>query len=287
MKVVERRREICSWPTDTFEVDHYKHTTTPTSSTPMYPHTVLMFVPGNPGCAGWYIAMLESVVKRLGNGYSARAASYAGHGTVPDVVSSPSNEDMNHKIMWTIDGQVEHKVQWVDKVMKDLIIAGRERINFPPLPKLVWVSHSIGSHLVQRHLILRKDILLITQAVVHLMPFTRFDPFPKWKEKCLSIAANTPALTTTILQTSSTLASLLPHSAVDVYLKHVAGVSIVEDRELARGLLCNPEYAENFITLGMEEIRDVPEKHDVSEHSSTRMNFVCSKIYAITYNHSS
>jgi len=83
------------------------------------------------------------------------------------------------------------------------------------------------------------------------------------------------------------LASLLPHSAVDVYLKHVAGVSIVEDRELARGLLCNPEYAENFITLGMEEIRDVPEKHDVSEHSSTRMNFVCSKIYAITYNHSS
>jgi len=262
VKVVERRREICSWPTDTFEIDHYRNT--PTSSTAIYPHTVLMFVPGNPGCSGWYIAMLEAVLHRLGNGYSARAASYAGHGTVRDVVSS-LNEDTDHTIMRTVDGQVEHKVQWVDEVTKDfMMVRNSERLDSPPLPKFVWVSHSIGSHLVQRHLILRKDILLKTQAVIHLMPFTRFDPFPKWKEKYLSTAANVPALTTAVLQISSMFASLLPHSLVDVYLEHVAGVSMVEDRELARGLLCNPEYAANFITLGMEEIRDVPERYDVS-----------------------
>jgi len=263
VKVVERRREICAWPTDTFEIDHYQYNLdSPPSSTPIYPHTVLVFVPGNPGCAGWYIPMLKTVVQRLGCGYSARAASYAGHGTVPDVVRS-HNKDRDHKIAWSVDGQVEHKVQWIDEVTKDFMRSS-SRVDSSPLPRLVWVSHSIGSHLVQRHLILRKDILFRTRAVIHLMPFTRFDPFPRWKETFLSMAANMPTITTTALQTSSRFANLLPHKVVDIYLKHIAGLSLVEDRELARGLLCNPEYAKNFITLGLEEIRDVPVRFDVS-----------------------
>lgn len=261
VKVVERRREICAWPTDTFEIDHY-NLDSPPSSTPIYPHTVLLFVPGNPGCAGWYIPMLKTVVQRLGCGYSARAASYAGHGTVPDIVRS-HNEDRDHKIAWSVDGQVEHKVQWIDEVTKDFMRSS-SRVDSSPLPRLVWVSHSIGSHLVQRHLILRKDILFRTRAVIHLMPFTRFDPFPRWKKTCLSMAANAPTITTTVLQTSSRFANLLPHNVVDIYLRQIAGLSLVEDRELARGLLCNPEYAKNFITLGMEEVRDVPESFDTS-----------------------
>ena len=44
--------------------------------------------------------------------------------------------------------------------------------------------------------------------------------------------------------------------------------------------MCNPAYAKNFITLGMEEIRDLPQQFDVaalrliSEHSPTHI-FYC------------
>lgn len=311
VKVMHVRKEILGWMTDTYEIDSYKEdyckpsvpaaavqcsslpgstssssmssstSATPTSGAdhkdlvPLNPHTVLMFVPGNPGCAAWYIPMLKSVIECLGEGYAARAVNYAGHGTEPDVVVQTSpNADVGtkekmrkDKVAWTIDGQVLHKIHWCNDVMKELMERRKHSLtgvspSHPP--KIVWISHSIGSHLVQRQLVLCKNILLQTQAVIHLMPFIRFDPIPKWKKIYLSSAANTPYMTAAILQACSSFSKTLPQSLVDFYLERIAGISLLEDRELARGLLCNPDYAKNFIMLGMEEIRDVPEKHDLA-----------------------
>jgi hypothetical protein len=300
VKVKHLRKEICGWPTDTYEIDPhcscYEHSSPaqeqqdPLLPARVNPHTVLMFVPGNPGCAGWYVKMLTSVIEQLGEGYAARAVSYAGHGTVPDVVQvepdvGGKQRDNNSRIAWTLDGQVKHKMHWCNQVMKDFTTRTDDGINSPiaiPLskrlpPKIVWISHSIGSYLVERLLVLCKKTLLQTQAVIHLMPFRRFDPIPKWKKMYLSAIAHTPNVTPAVLQACSTIAKMLPNNVVDLYLEKVAGVSLLEDRELARGLLCNPYYAKNFITLGMEEIRHVPEKNDVS----TTLQFVVALYFTV------
>lgn len=270
VRVTEKQVEVSGCLTDTFSIDHYTKVGNKYSSshTKCDAHTVILFIPGNPGAAGWYINMLKEVVEKLGKGYAARAVSYAGHGVCPIVVGS--GIDKSH-IAWTVDGQIQHKIDWIEIMEQEFNTS---------MPKFIWISHSIGSFMVQRMLVLRKDFLIRTRSVIHLMPFFRYDPYPKWKEKFLSFVARSPTMTTFILHHASSFAQKLPKRLVDVYLEHIAGVSIVEDRELARGLMCNPAYAKNFITLGMEEIRDLPEQFDVaalriiSEHSPTHI-FYC------------
>ena len=262
VSVNESRREILGWPTDTFEIDRLDG---PDESS-QYPHTVLLFIPGNPGCTGWYISMLKTVVEKLGPGYSARAASYAGHGVISHVVRGKNEDETDardNRVAWTIDGQTEHKIAWIDQVTKDFITSLSKSAERCP-PKFIFISHSIGSHLVQRVCVLRKDILLQTKALIHLMPFTRYDPIPKWKKTFLSTFANVPNISISILQTASKFAATLPDNFIDSYLERIEGMSLIEDRELARGLICNHEYAENFLKLGSEEIREVPELHDAA-----------------------
>ena len=50
------------------------------------PHTAFIFVPGNPGCIGWYMPFLESIVTQLGVGYVVQGISHAGHGVRGDIV---------------------------------------------------------------------------------------------------------------------------------------------------------------------------------------------------------
>ena len=83
--------DIASWPTDTVAVEyiHLDTTTTTTTTSPQKPpHTILIFVPGNPGCIGWYTPNLIELVTRFGHGFAARGASYASH--------SPNNESLSN-----------------------------------------------------------------------------------------------------------------------------------------------------------------------------------------------
>ncbi len=284
IRILEDKSEICGWPTECFHLDWYDVTTNRKIS----PHTVLMFVPGNPGCSGWYIQLLKMIMQRLGVGYAARAVSYAGHGVDSDVVLGSNIQDNrtgDKKIAWTVNGQIDHKIEWVDLVTMEFLNDRSEMVTMDGdadttstidttiLPEFVFISHSIGAHLVQRLCILRKDVLVRTRAIIHLMPFFRFDPYPRWKNSFLSTVANAPDISLRILHTASKIASFLPKKMIDTYLENIAGISVKEDRELARGLLTNPDYARNFLTLGMEEIRDLPAKHDtgalkiIGEHS--------------------
>lgn len=133
----ERKITICGWPTDVAFIDHCKTIHADEESALQQsgaidsrsqrrycckPHTLLLFVPGNPGVVHWYTDFLAQVVERLGKGYAARGVSYAGHGVGEVVVGNDDehsktdysgnreDEDKNPKfrsmkIPWTMNGQ--------------------------------------------------------------------------------------------------------------------------------------------------------------------------------------
>jgi len=257
------------------------------------PHTIFMFIPGNPGCVGWYIDMLCTIVKQLGAGYAARAVSYAGHGVGENIVSSNahcndnipgddncnsnrnSNRNVNRRqrksrIAHTVDGQVEHKIEWTDCIVSEMISITNKRSTSDKMNtgthgfpfKFVFLTHSIGSHLVQRMMLLRKDFLLQTKLIIHLTPFIRFDPTSSWTKNTLSTIANSPQISISVLKAMAAFVSCLPPKLVDLYLEKVANIPHEKDRKLARELYSQTKYAQNFLELGTEEIREIPEIYD-------------------------
>ena len=67
-KILDSVQLICGWPTDLSSIDYYDYDVTKSGyrNDPVYPHTIIMFVPGNPGCIGWYDDMLYSIVQQIG-----------------------------------------------------------------------------------------------------------------------------------------------------------------------------------------------------------------------------
>ncbi len=281
--------EISEWVTDLASIDFYHHhpndngnSPSPSSSSfPHFPHTVFMLVVGNPGCIGWYVDMLRMVVQGLGRGYAARAVSYAGHGVGKEMIRI--NEDDKRKrekrrCAHTVDGQVQHKIEWVDLILSEMVSIQRRSseaatMNQTLSPKqqsqqqkeevkFVFLTHSIGAHLVQRMMMLRRDLLLRTKMIIHLMPFIRYDPSSWWTKNFLSTAANAPQQVITLLKLLSSIISRLPRGIVDSYLRNIASIQKENDRRLAREIYSQPTYLQNFFELGAEEIRDLPEIHD-------------------------
>lgn len=126
LSVVEGRINICGWPTDTVSIDH-------AAAREVRPHTLLLFVPGNPGVIHWYVETLSRIVEELGGGYAARGVSYAGHGVGEDVVGSDEDhaesfdgKNLREKVRggakgedgrrdmsvaWTMEGQSEFQTK--------------------------------------------------------------------------------------------------------------------------------------------------------------------------------
>jgi len=198
----------------------------------------------------------------------------------------------NTDISWTIEGQVEHKIAWVDLINEEMIrllqaknTSGRKRPNdnhhhkHPPktLPKLIFLTHSFGAHLVQQLLTLRADLLTQTQTIIHLMPFIRFDPPPS-QTKIISRIAQSPHLAIPFIQTLSRIASRLPPNLLDRCVE--PAISGVGDRKLAIELARQPAFARNWLELGLREVREVPKAHDhatlrlIGNHCDTAMLFV-------------
>ena len=272
---------ISDWPTDVASIDYYQNnkTTSTIADDKVCPHTILLFIPGNPGCIEWYLGMLHKIVQNLGVGHAARAVSYAGHGVGAQMVSARSQADKHTEkvkpyqiskskrkanVAYTIDGQVEHKIEWFDMIVSEIMNLKRNTSDLNNEMKFVFLSHSIGAHLVQRMLILRRDILYQTNQIIHLTPFHRFDPEFKWQHIFLSSVANAPHHAIRILQAFSFIAGYIPSKLIDLYLEKVGLMSQPNDRKLARELYSQPLYARNFLKLGTEEIREIPEVHDIN-----------------------
>lgn len=250
--ITKRVVDLLGWPTDVVSIDHL------TQQSDV--HTYILFVPGNPGLVGWYIPPLEQILQQLGPGFAGRGISYAGHGVTKDIVtvedyeypnessSSSSSTRRNVQIPWTVNGQVEHKIAWLESMKEEL--KGK---------KLIFLSHSIGAHLIQRLLVLCQDSWrLRTSAIIHWMPFIRMDA--PWQEKIkLDTAARYPDF---VIHCSRQLLSNVSRS-----MKESALADKVLDKEgldLAVNLVSHPTFVRNFFELGTEEIRDLPQLPDVS-----------------------
>ncbi len=272
---------ISGWPTDVASIDYYDSDISKDDTAIIIPpHTVFMFVPGNPGCIGWYLDMLFTIVQKLGVGHAARAASYAGHAVGDEKIQVGGENDRQRSgystkkksdFAYTIDGQVEHKIDWIDSIIEEMdSIRGNSSIaktemlsqNGRRPIKFIFISHSIGAHLVQRLLLLRRDILLQTKLIIHLTPFYRFDPDSFFQKNLLATVANEPQLAISVLKSVGYIFSKIPSKIVDLYMEKVAGIPNEKDRNLAKELYMQPQYAHNFFELGTEEIREVPEVHD-------------------------
>ena len=273
--VSEDRVCICGWPTDTVAIHLRARNSERGAASTLEnecanPHTLILFVPGNPGVIHWYTDMLVRIVQQFGKSYSAHGVSYAGHGVGEDVVGTQDNHNQSFhgetlssksdntrdkkqqtdmSIPWTMDGQVKHKIEWIDQVLAPFQSQSTPTLN------LVFISHSIGAHLVQCILLRRPDILAKTHHVIHLMPFIRFDP-PLLNKIFLSSAAQSykstiPAMTTLVRFLSATLDLAGPRGRnwIDTYLDKVLGLNCAKGRKIAMDTFLNPNMMRNHLVL--------------------------------------
>lgn len=150
--------------------------------------------------------------------------------------------------------EVKHKIEWIDKVVMKSHAHSQNPIT-PHEPNLIFISHSIGAHLVQCLLLERPDILSKTQHIIHLMPFFRFDP-PKMKKKVLSTVAHNHEFIIPIMTRAVRLASsALSRKFIDLCMEKIAGVKCEKGRNIAVDIFLNPKMVRNHLVLGTEEIR--------------------------------
>lgn len=267
LKVRTQVQDILNYPTETVSIDYYgfAHDNKDGTEMTIPPHTILLFVPGNPGCIQWYIQLLYGLVSSLGIGFAARGVSYAGHG-VSDAIANVQQYDTDEsnntskrdtRIPWTVDGQMDHKMEWIDMIIHEL------KNEFPRQepPRFIFLTHSIGAHLVQRLLVIRSDVLIRSILILHLMSFMRMDA-PKPQQTILSAISRHPHQVIFIAQLLSQACKRLPNSYLNSWMKR--SIQDMNAREFAVSLLQQPHMARNFFTLGCQEIRDLPQQPDVS-----------------------
>lgn len=290
---VQVTRDVLSlleWPTDVFSIDHCrsppgfipnsepKNTATPLKlNAPenlnlVVPHTVLVFVAGNPGIVDWYIPFFSEMIRLLGPGFAARGVANAGHSLDPNRMEvSKHKGERDTSVPWTVDGQVSHKVAYMDYIISELdqLWKTQEHAVSEDSPLFVMVSHSIGAHFTQRLCILRPDILKRIKLLIHLTPFIRMDA-PQPKQAMLNFAARHPTPIIAHHAFMMKLLAILPVSAVDWLIR----CGMTHDdyaRDITVKLVRQPTFAENFFRLGLEEIRDNPQQFDVSWCSSVKV----------------
>jgi len=276
----EQVQTFCGWPTDTISLD---------CKNGPRPHTIILFLPGNPGLVQFYIPLLTKLLENVGFGYAIRGTSYAGHGfgdTIQyhDKTTYPTMTPRRRRslsIPWTVDGQIQHKFAWLQQSIlqewtmtasssssstNDRNIHDEETTHSSHvLPNLIFLSHSIGSYLVQQILLLdstsssssptRGMIAKHTKLIIHLMPFLRFDPEPYTQKLYLTTVSKLPSVSLCTLKLSSHLASMVPVSWLHLYMNHLENVYI---RNLAIQLLRQPLFAIHFLKLGIHEITTLP-----------------------------
>lgn len=276
VRVVSRRKTIIGWPTNSIAIDFYRGDAGNVAESSLYkckPNIILLFIPGNPGLIEWYTDTLFKIVEQLGVGYALRGISYAGHGAGDDVIGT-ANEHKSFvcasghqdavlsakmSISWTMEGQIKHKMSWVDEVIEEWKAEFKTSFqSTEEQPRLIFISHSFGAYLVQHVLLRRPALLEQTQQILHLMPFIRFDPPPlqKWM---LSKLAHSYEYTIPLLINGVLALSMLPRKLIDVYLSKVVGIDCDEGRKITLDVCTHPRMIRNHLILGFEEIRELPE----------------------------
>lgn len=223
----------------------------------------------------WYIETFKVIVERLGRGFAARGISNAGH-SLKSKLLDVQRSDGDLAIPWTVDGQVLHKCAYVDLLLEECKKMRHDRDGqqcdeirrrtamaaSDVFPKLIFVSHSIGAHFTQRLCMLRPDLLKRTRLLIHLMPFIRMKAPGIIKQRILDFAGKHPNSLITIHEIIMKFLKTLPRAWVKGGMRQMI---MPNDQacEVAVDLVRQPAFARNYLSLGTEEIRDVPENFDV------------------------
>ena len=262
--VTERVRNVVIWPTDTVDIDHNcstAHSASDNNTFSDYPHTIIIFFPGNPGLAGWYVPSLQYLVQQCGKGFAARAISYAGHGTSDDIADvekwQSRKKERDTDIPFTVDGQIVHKSAYMDMLDADMKERAKSMgLSNPKPPRYIFMAHSIGCHMIQRLLVLRPDILRRTDLVLYITPFNRMKS-DRWSEFLLFRASSMPDFAINHAQGLMRLLSSFPVHVLDTLIK--GDIKCDKGRKITVDLLQQPHFGRNFFELGTEEVRDLPE----------------------------
>jgi hypothetical protein len=292
---------LLGWPTDILSVDKINILAAESEDPNPNPvhtsiHTIIIHIPGNPGQYNWYDSDFRDILSGLGDGYSIRSISHAGHGLINNNISnnrrrsssssSSSSDDNNNSIVdvedhcrrrscheesatssasipWTIDGQVLHKIAYIDSLLL-LIDSSHRSSRFKPDPKIIFMGHSFGCHVIQRICVLRKDILERTLGFLSLMPYIRTFPNNIIDQKKLNFCGNNQEHLINIGTKLSQTIRLFPESIVRSLIRNGIQNDDDEITNLTTKLLRQPIYPQNFFQLGTEEIRDIPNEIDVT-----------------------
>lgn len=271
MKVSERNhlkakteiRDIYG-PSNTFSIDYYGSASDndDAQQLPLFPHTVLVFIPGNPGLIEWYIDSFSEILRRLGPGFAARGVSLSGHGLTDELVSVQDRPPEHQSISWTVDGQVWHKIAFLDLLEQEfsslrLIQHQPSQMKQHPEIRYVFVSHSIGSYFTQKLCVWRPHILQKTILLVHITPFICMRA-PWMKQSIFDALAAVPSVTIRFHEYIVKVLASLPEKVVDI----------------ATSVSMNDESSRQIATkLLRKEIREVPRFLDVSlTHESKNVN---------------
>jgi pimeloyl-ACP methyl ester carboxylesterase len=229
----------------------------------IFPNTVLVFIPGNPGLVDWYIRSFESILAGLGPGFAARGVSNAGHAFEDGLAAVAEDNGVKASIAHSVDGQSIHKCAYMDVLTNEFDVwrnSTNDTALTPPLPEWIFISHSIGCHFIQRALMLRPDVLCQAKLLIHLTPFLRMSA-PKQTQRWLDWAASNDPIAIAFSKSLLMILKQLPRSLVNEMLK--PSMKDASGRDITISLLRQPWMAANFFHLGTQEIRDVPQLFDV------------------------
>ena len=294
----ERRRKIdvLGWPTDVIAIDpKANNDNNGVRSSPV--HTILFWVPGNPGQHDWYNSDFVDVLLGLGEGYALRSVSHAGHGLFRKANGDYSNDDsitdvkeycnlrgktsgdrsVSPLVPWTVDGQVLHKIAYIDKLMLSIGNKSKSQEDDPNAQfvkdlKFIMIGHSFGCHVIQRMCVLRPDILERVTGSLFLMPYIRTKPSTPLDQRKLELGGSqSEMLISVATKLSQTIRRTVPEAVFGNLIRHGLGASEGRDDKhnktivgVTTRLLEHPLYPQNFFELGTEELRDIPNEIDMA-----------------------
>ena len=139
----------------------------------------------------------------------------------------------------------------------------KEDQNQSTRPQFIFLSHSIGSYFVERMLVIQTDWRHRTIANLYWMPFIRMAADSWWEQYKLDCVSQ--QLPQSMVMNVAKRMLYMFHTSK--HLRHGWFQLTIPDpyaRDIALQLTNQTTFVRNFLELGLEEIRDLPQIPDVS-----------------------
>ncbi|XP_050541631.1 lipid droplet-associated hydrolase [Daktulosphaira vitifoliae] len=220
------------------------------------PDKLVLFICGNPGVTLFYKRFLEKLYRTTG--ITCWVLSHAGHETPPKNSGFYIPNLKTHPELYTVKGQVEHKLKFVEKYVPDKC-------------NVYFGGHSIGSKVISEML---KDTIMISRINVKKVLFF-FPALQKMREtpNGQKLIRTTTYLLSTILFFSwifTLFPKFIKNFLVKVTLLIMEG-RIVDDFVIQSAVvLVHPTVLQNVFSMALDEMDNVYhlDTKPLNEHAS-------------------